>query len=90
MPDWIAKTAHLGLTDEGEVYLLDLNPDDPDHRHLGGINEGRAYRKCPREFTAEWWTLEDAWVVEMDGRLDAAGLEAEARATYRNQQIGYR
>ncbi len=86
--DWLAKTDHLGLDDEGEVYLLDLASEDPDHVHLGGINEGRAYRKCPREFTEEWWTIEDAWQEEVENLVDQADTEAERERTYRTQQLG--
>ncbi len=86
--DWLAKTDHLGLDDEGEVYLLDLASEDPDHVHLGGINEGRAYRKCPREFTEEWWTIEDAWWESCEGSVPFDECAAEAAKTYRNQQLG--
>ncbi len=86
--EWLAKTAHLAMTDEGEVYLLDLASEDPDHAHLGGINEGRAYRRCPREYTAEWWTLEDAWAAECEDRPPAREMEDEAESTYQRQHLG--
>jgi len=86
--DWLAQTDHLGLDDDGEVYLLDLGAVDPDHAHLGGINEGAAYRRCPREYTAEWWELEDAWRAEFEGIVNAADIEAYNERTYRNQQMG--
>ena len=88
--EWLAQTEHLGLDDGGEVYLLDLGAVDPDHAHLGGINEGAAYRRCPREFTGEWWTLEDAWAAECADRIEAADIDAEECWTFRNQQMGDR
>ena len=88
MIDWLAQTDHLGLDDDGEVYLLDLGAVDPDHAHLGGINEGAAYRRCPREYTGEWWRLEDAWAAECADRAPADELRDEVETTYRQQHLG--
>ncbi len=88
MPDWLAQTEHMALDDEGVVYLREGDPDEPDWRRLGGINEGRTYRKCPRELTEEWWAIEDAWWESCEGSVPFDEWIGEANAVYRKQQIG--